>query len=124
MRIKEQIDEVKRKIAELEFELAVEKAVLKRLEAPSAKGKRKSSRKARKEPRRGSLAAEAKEILTQSQKPLSVAELSDAFMKRGHHEDRNKLNRLIPSALRRRSDIFVPVERGLYDLVSRRKDAT
>ena len=125
MRIKDQIDEVKKKIAKLEFELAVEKAVLVRLEPASAKGTQKSSNKESKQPRRGSLAAHAKEILTESQKALSVSELCDALINRGfaHEDDKNKLNTLIPSALRRRPDIFVSVERGVYDLTSRRKDA-
>jgi hypothetical protein len=125
MSLKDQIIEVKQKIAKLEFELAVEKAVLGRLEPASAKGSTNQSNKENKDPRRGSLAAQAREILTESPKVLlSVAELSDALIKRGFatEADKAKLNTLIPSALRRRPDIFVSPERGFYGLKIRQKD--
>jgi len=125
MRNKAQIDEIKQKIAELKFKLAVEEAVLQRLDPDSARGSQKSLTKENKQPRRGSLAAQTKQILTESQKALSITELEDALIKRGFakEEDRDKLNTLIPSALSRRKDIFERVGRSVYDLVSRRKDA-
>jgi hypothetical protein len=123
MRNKALIEETRQRIAKLKFDLAVEETVLLRLNPDSAKDNVKSSSKKNKPPRRNSLAAQAKEILTKAQKPLPLPELEDALIKYGFvkEEEREKLKTQLPSALSRRKDIFVLVGRSTYDLVDKMK---
>jgi hypothetical protein len=124
MRNKVLIEEARQRIADLKFKLAVEEAVLLRLDPDSAKISQKSSTKENKPPRRNSLAAKAREILSALQKPLSINELADALIERGFakKDDSENLKTLISSALSRRKDIFELVGRSTYDLVGRKKD--
>ena len=121
MKINEEIEKVRKKIDELKLQLTIEQAVLERLQGLTIR-KRRASRKGTNAPRKGSLAAHLRKILKEAENPLSVSELVEKLEETGFEsEAKTPLNNLIPSALRRRSDIFVRVRHGVYDLKNRQK---
>ena len=123
MSIKTEIEEVQKKIAKLKEDLRIEEAVLVRLESICAK-KRKSARTTPiGPPRKGSLAAHAKNILGKSDGPMSVAELVTELQQKGVEVGgKTGLDTLLPSAIARRPDLFIRLKRGVYDLKSRHKE--
>ena len=122
MSIKDEIEQVQKKIAELKEDLRIEDAVLKRLESISTKKRKSSRNNPTGPPRKGSLAAHIKAVLGDSERPLSVAEIIEGLKRRGFSSGAEvSLNNLIPSAITRRSDIFYRVRRGVYDLKSRQE---
>ncbi len=116
MNLTEQIKECKAKIADLEFNLAVERAVLLRLSDIGNTNQTTTSD----EPRPiipGSIVPYIRSILIAKGKPMKVAQLYKAIQQQGIHiEGKTQPKRLISSALIRRSDLFERVGRGLYKL--------
>jgi hypothetical protein len=122
MNLTEQIKECKAKIVELEFNLAVERAVLARLTVIGDGQQAAISD----EPRpiiRDSIVAPIQSVLNSTNKPMKVAQLLKAIKQQDFHfHGKTEPKRLISSALNRRSDLFERVGRGLYDLKSRDKE--
>ena len=122
MSVKEQIEKVNKEIEELKFQLAVKEAVLVCLQDSIVKKGRKRGGKNGAPPKKGSLAARLKEVLSDSEGPKTVGELVTALRDKGvESESKTGLDILIPSAIARRKDIFVTIRRGVYDLKTRAK---
>ena len=120
MNLKEQIDQVQKKVDELRYKLAVEEGVLIRLKSLSPKKERKLARRKAGPPRKGSLAAHIQKLLRDSGGPLSVVEIAKGLEGQGFSTGaKTRLNNLIPSAIPRRPDIFERVRHGVYDLKKR-----
>lgn len=123
MSMKDEIEQVKKKIENLKDELRIEEAVLLRLESISAKKRRSPRSNPTGPPRKGSLAAHAKDILSKSDGPMSVPDLVSELQQRGIKvEGKTGLETLIPSAISRRPDLFIRLKRGVYDLKSRHRE--
>jgi len=120
MSIKDEIAQVEKKIKELEYQLSVQRDVLHHLKACDTKRRRSSRKTASVAPRVGSLAANIKKVLENSEGPLTVAEIIERVKKQGYSSMAiTGIGSLVPSAMSRRPDIFVRVRRGVYDLKSR-----
>jgi hypothetical protein len=124
MKINEEIEKVQKKIDDLKLQLAIEQAVLERLQGLTVR-KRRSPRKRSVAPRKDSLAAHLEKILRVAERSLSVSELAEMLKKNGFKSSANTpLNNLIPSAMSRRSDIFIRLRHGVYDLKERHKETS
>ncbi|MBW8041552.1 MAG: hypothetical protein FVQ85_16365 [Planctomycetes bacterium] len=122
MSIKDEIEQIKVKIEELEGDLRLEKAVLARLESISTRKRKPVRSSPSGPPRKGSLAAYLQKALQDSNCALSVSELVERVKQAGFVSTAKVgLNNLIPSSLVRRPDIFVRVSHGVYDLKTRAK---
>ncbi|MFA5422519.1 MAG: hypothetical protein WC374_01510 [Phycisphaerae bacterium] len=115
--IKQRIEELKKEIKELEFQLALKRNAVAELEQVIAKRSPKQQHKP-KGLRAGSLAARLKKILDESDSPLSVSQLIEK-LKQNDYESKTDLKTVVPSALSRRLDTFVRVKYGVYGLVGK-----
>ena len=116
--IADEIEQVEKKIDELNIQLRIEKAVLSRLKAIG--GKKQASAKGHKALKKDSLAARIRTVLINSGKQMSVAEIIEKLQEQDVGTDSpTGLGPLVPSAISRRPDIFRRVRRGVYDLKSR-----
>jgi hypothetical protein len=124
--IADQIRQCESKIRELrntservKFDLAVEEAVLSRLQAV---GETLDSNNGGSVRVPGSLAGRIEEALIASAGPMTVNAITEALEKAGvSTESPDGLKPSVASALSRRKDLFVRVGKGEYDLVSRQK---
>ncbi|MBL7152095.1 MAG: hypothetical protein ISS79_00135 [Phycisphaerae bacterium] len=120
MKLTDQIKECKAKIVDLEFNLAVERAVLERLVAIGNGEKNATPDKARPIIAH-SIVPHIRAALLAKGKAMKVTQLLRAMQQKGVQiEGKTSPKRLISSALTRRKDLFKRVDRGLYDLKSRR----
>jgi len=124
--IAEQVRQCESKIRELrdtaenvKFKLAVEEAVLSRLQAitETSGGNNGSAMKVP-----GSLASYIEEAMVASGGPMTVTAITEYLEKAGvSTESPDGLKPSVASALSRRKDLFVRVGKGEYDLVTRQK---
>jgi hypothetical protein len=116
MNIADQIRQCKERIAELEIDLRIEKAVLLRLSAIG----NDDENTAREEPRpimADSVIPHIQAVFDAKGKPMKVAAIVKALQREGFHfEGKTTPMKLISSALTRRKDLFERVGRGLYRL--------
>jgi len=119
---KAKIEEIKAKIESLRFDLAVEEAVIVRLQ--SIKLNPAAHQVVSQIESRGqsgvagnSLAEQAATILRERGKPMQAAEISRALVQRGvTTTSKAGMNSMVLSGIRRRSDLFRRVGRGRYTL--------
>ena len=116
MNLTEQLKECKIKIAELEFNLAVERAVLTRLGNINNGEKTAISD----EPRpiiSNSIVPQIQRVLAEKNRPMKVAQLVRAIQHQDFQfEGKTEPKKLVSSALNRRDDLFERAGRGLYKL--------
>lgn len=123
MNLAEEIKISKAKIATLEFNLAVEKAVFARLSVIGNTDQTTTSDEQR-SIIPGSIVPYIRTILINKGKPMKVAQLAKAIKLQGIHiKGKTQPKRLISSALVRRNDLFERVERGLYQLKAKKETA-
>jgi len=116
MNVTEQIKKCKAEIADLEFKLAVEKAVFARFSAIVNSGQIATQDESR-PIIPNSIVPHIRSILLAKGKPMKVAQLYKAIQKQGIPiKGKTEPKRLISSALTRRNDLFQRVGRGLYKL--------
>lgn len=124
MNITDQIKECKAKIIDLEFNLAVERAVLARLSVIGNGQQTVISD----EPRPiipDSIVGPIQSVLNATSKPMKVAQLLQAIKRQDFHfHGKTEPQRLIASALNRRTDLFERKSRGLYQLKMKKETAT
>ena len=114
--INKQIQHCKNKIANLRFELAVEQAVLGRLQALSPNQSRSDSGSAP-QVMSGSLAEQIVSLLREKSKSMRPTDITSVLTKRGvTTTSKRGLLPMVISALRRRQDVFYRVRRGVYKL--------
>lgn len=116
MDITNQIKKCKAKIADLEFNIAVEKAVLARLIAIDNFGQIATQDESR-PIIADSIVPHIKSVLMNANMPMRTTEVTAAIQKQGIHiEGKTEPKRLVSSALTRRNDLFERVSRGRYRL--------
>lgn len=125
MNITEQVKSVKDRIEKLRFQLAVEEKVLTRLKA--IEEPTQSNQESAEDIQRtsyGSITGQLKQILKESNRPMTIKQMERALVKRGIKSN-SKLgfNVAISSALFKRKDIFRRVERGVYELKNKQKES-
>lgn len=123
MNITEQVKSVKDRIEKLRFQLAVEEKVLTRLKA--IEEPTQSNQESSEDIRRtsyGSITGQLKQILQESDRPMTIKQMERALVKRGI-KSKSKLgfNVAISSALFKRKDIFRRIERGVYELKDKQR---
>lgn len=116
MNVTDQLKKCKAKIADLEFNLAVERAVFTRLSAIDNSGQIATQD----EPRpiiADSIIPHIKDVLMNVLLPMRATDITAAIQKQGIRiEGKTEPKRLISSALTRRNDLFERVSRGRYRL--------
>lgn len=119
--ISDQIKECKARIVDLKFQLAVEEAVLARLNAIANTDKSIISKDSR-PTIPDSIVPHIKSVLRESGKAMRIVEIASEIKRKNVTiEGKTKPKRLISSALTRRNDIFERVDRGLYKLKTEAK---
>ncbi len=117
----EQIKDVGQKIASLEFQLAVERAVLARLQVIEQSNGNGSG--ARDRVVQGSLTAEMKEVFERLNRRIAVDELIRELGAKGvTSKGKSGLKGAVASVLSKRDDLFTWVSRGLYELKKESKE--
>lgn len=124
MNVADQIRKCKAKIADLEFNLAVERAVFTRLSAIDNSGQIATQDESR-PIIADSIVPHIKSVLMNSLLPMRTKEVVAAIQKQGIRiEGKTEPKRLISSALTRRKDLFERVSRGRYRLRARTDETT
>jgi len=117
--IKQRIEEIKGEIRQLEFDLKLKRSVLQELISVSGRKSKNNSKKGR-TPRKGSLVEYLVNVLSDSEKPMSVVNIVETLKLRGYSTNAKVgLNNLIPSAMSKRSDLFFRARHGIYGLVGK-----
>jgi len=115
-RLAEQIKESKSKISKMEFEIAVEHAVLLRLIAMQNGDKSEDSDKSR-PIIADSIVPQIQSVLKAKSKPMKNNQILESLDQQGFKfEGKTEPKRLIQSALIRRGDLFERIGRGLYQI--------
>lgn len=123
MNIADQIKKCKAKIANLEFNLAVEQAVLVRLNAIDNSGQIATQNESR-PIIANSIVPHIRSVLMKVDRPMKVSELAKTIKEQDIRiKGKTELKRLISSALVRRNDLFERVSRGLYQLKAEKETA-
>jgi hypothetical protein len=121
MKLTDQIKQCKAKIADFEFNLAVERAVLTRLVA-IGNGEQDSAPDEARPIIADSIVPHIRSALLAKGKPMKVVQLLKSMKQNGVKiEGKTDPKRLISSALTRRKDLFERVDRGLYQLKAEAK---
>jgi len=113
----EQIEATRRKVSSLEFDLAVERAVLNRLLAARQSGAGGAPGGVKGAVVPGSLAEKAVGVLRDKGKPMRARDITKILEANGERSGgKTSLLALVLSALRRRQDLFERTGRGVYRL--------
>lgn len=121
MDITNQLRKCKEKITDLEFSLAVERAVFARLSAIDNPGQIATQDESR-PIIADSIVPHIKAVLMNALFPMRTKEVVAAIKQQGIHiEGKTEPKRLISSALTRRKDLFERVSRGRYQLKAKKE---
>ena len=125
MTIADKIDEVKRRIERLRFDLAVQEELLTTLQEIRRSENLGSVTTTRRVPSngshkplvKGSFASSIEKILREADNPMSIDDLADKLTEEGLTSDSPRgMKPTISAALSRRKDLFERVERGVFRL--------
>jgi len=109
-----------KRIARLEFEIAVEKAVLERLQALDVDRQPSLFPNHQGQIVPGSMSEHIQAVLTESGKPMKIGDIVDAVKSRGAtSRTPDGLPNNVRGTLKRRTDLFARYERGIYRLVKK-----
>ncbi len=119
MNITQELKQVEKKVKELEFQLAVEKAVYERLTAIDAGNQPSLFRNTQSPTIPGSMPSHIEAVLAEADKPMKISAIVEAVKKRGAQSKMAKgIENNVRGTLKRRNDLFVRHKRGMYKLVS------
>ncbi|MGA2915662.1 MAG: hypothetical protein ABSE89_06520 [Sedimentisphaerales bacterium] len=118
----DEIKKIENRIADLKAKLFIEEKVLARLKAIQNPNRPATDSNGHRAFRQGSVASYIEAVLKETNKPMSIPELTTALEQRGvTSSSRSGLSPMIASVLSK-TDTFIKVKRGVYALKGQQQE--